>query len=61
MKRTTRYILVNPGSSELDLMDEMIGFGFTDLEEAGRAGSIGGKYTTVSGLMKVTVTIEEIK
>lgn len=60
MKKETRYILVNPGTIEADLLGGLIDYGFEKLSEAKAAGNFGGKHTIVSGLMKVTVTVEEV-
>ncbi len=57
----TRYILTNPGSTEADLLDELIDFGFLDESEAKKAGFFGAKHAPASEVMRVTVHVEKVK
>lgn len=56
----TRYILLPPGGGVIDMLDELIDYGFLDEEEAKKAGFFGAKFAPASSVMKVTVYVEEV-
>lgn len=56
----TRYILMPPGKDVIDMLDELIDYGFQDEGEAKKAAFFGSKYAPASAVMKVMVYVEEV-